>query len=179
MTAPLKKVNLVNGVSIDVSVVGPEAGAARERFTRVFNSVWGRLPASARTALAARWKIGAAVVFLTPRWKEQAGRLAQCSSGGLTFHFFSPALPRMTDDVLAECIVHELAHAFFYVTGDRYHCDDLDADLYGEPLQRRLAEALVRELVGAWGFQPRGLSQWTLDNNEWLEANASGQMQTS
>src|SRR5262249_49082357 len=104
------KVNLVNGVSIDVSVVGPEAGAAREQFTRVFNSVWGRLPASARAALAARWKIGAAVVFLTPRWKEQAGRLAQCSSGGLTFHFFSPALPRMTDDVLAECIVHELAH---------------------------------------------------------------------
>jgi len=179
MTPPLKKVNMIKDVQISLSPVGPDAAAVQDRFIRLFAAVWDRLPVSARSALAAKWLLSPAAVFLTNGWKEQAGRLAQCSVRGSMFHFFAPAVPRMSDEVLAECIVHELAHAYFYVTGDRYHCDDLDANLYGEPLQRRLAEALVRELVSFWGFQPRRLSQWTVDNNEWLQANASGPKPTA
>jgi hypothetical protein len=174
MGPPLKKVNMIKDVRISLSPVGPEAALAEERFIRVFNTAWGRLPMSARAVLAAKWRLSPAKVFLTHGWKEQGGRLAQCSAGGSMFHFFSPAALRMSDEILAECIAHELAHAFFYVSGDPYHCSDLDEDLYGEPLQRRLAEALVRELVAVWGFNPRSFSQWCVDNNTWLTANSGG-----
>jgi hypothetical protein len=80
----------------------------------------------------------------------------------------------MPDDVLAVCIAHELAHAFFYASGNPHHCGSLDDCLYDEPLHYRLAEALARELCDAWGFNPRLLGRWCVDHVAWLEANASG-----
>ena len=87
MAPPLKKVNMLKDVQISLSPVGPDAAAVQDRFIRVFAAVWDRLPVSARSALAAKWRLSPAAVFLTNGWKEQAGRLAQCSVRGSMSHF--------------------------------------------------------------------------------------------
>jgi hypothetical protein len=170
--ATLKEIKVIDNLQISLSPVGREATTAQDRFIRGFNSVWEHLPVLARAVLAARWHQFPATVYLTHGWKERDSRLAQCSANGSMFHFFSPAVSHMQDAILAECIAHELAHAFFYTTGDPHHCGGLDDRVYDKPLQERLADALARELVAVWGFSPRSLSQWCVDNRSWLEANA-------
>jgi hypothetical protein len=173
MTSSLKSIQLVAGVNICLAPVGPEADAAAAQFIKAFRSVWGQLPATAKAVLAAACHGRPATVFLTRRWTGQDGRLAQCAEQGSIFHFYSLALPRMPDDVLADCIAHELARAFFFATRDPYHCGGLNDSVYEKPLQYRLAEALTHELCDAWGFNPRLLSRWCADNVAWLEANAN------
>lgn len=173
MASSLKSIPLVAGVEINMSPVGAEANAAAARFEKVFGFVWSRLPTTASAALTAFWAAMPATVFLTRKWTGQGGRLAQCAAPGNIFHFYSPVLMRMPDDVLAVCIAHELAHAFFFLSGDPHHCGGLNDRLFDKALQYRLAESLARELCGSWGFSPRLIGQWCLDNGAWLEANVN------
>ncbi len=173
MAKALSKVEIIKGVPIALSVIGPEGVAAEKRFIEVFGTVWQRLPGPARFALLKKWGKVSGIAYLTPIWKQQWGKLAQCALTGSMFHFLSPAVARMSNAILGECISHELAHAFFYATGDPYHCGGSDNRFYSKDLQRRLAEALARDLVSSWGFNPRSLSQWCVDNADWLERYAS------
>jgi hypothetical protein len=174
MAHRLKKVKLIAQAEIYLTPVGLDAESAERRFIQIFNLVWDRLPQSARDALSVKWSIASARLYLTHTWREQGRRLAQCAFGGASFHFYSPAVHRMPDSILAECIAHELAHAFFYVTRDPYHCGGLNGQVYDKILQRRLAEALTRELVTVWGFNPGSLAEWCVNNSDWLESNANG-----
>lgn len=171
MSALPKSIAIVTGVNISLSPVGREGEAASAQFVKVFNSVWGRLPVAAKAALAGAWKVAPATVFLTSKWTGQAEKLAQCAAAGTLFHFHSRALSRMPEEVLAACIAHELAHAFFFATGDPHHCGGLDDRFYDKAIQQRFAEALSRELSEAWGFNPRLLGLWCVSNAAWLEAN--------
>ena len=162
----LPKIPLVAGVPAHVMAVAP---CDSDRFVRVFGQVWSRLPDWARQALLGKWQRVSAIVHLTNRWEEQAGRVAQCSLTGSQFHFLADSLALMSDEVLAACIAHELAHAYFYSANDPYHC----GNVLPEDVQRRLAESLGRELADVWGYPPRVLGQWCVQNREWLEANAS------
>jgi len=174
MTTSLNSIPLISRVNIKMSPVGPEADAASAQFAKVFSTVWARLPSPAKVSLTIAWRATPATIFLTKRWTGQVGRLAQCAGQGTILHFYSPALARMPDDVLAVCIAHELARAFLFTTGDPHHCGGLDDRLFDKTLQYRLAEALARGLCDAWGFNPRLLGRWCVENEAWFEANASG-----
>ena len=159
---------LVSGIDITVSPVGPEGVASAARFCNVFCNVWSQLPPIAKAVLATKWKDLPATVFLTAKWDCQGGRLGQCSANGHVFHFWSLALATISDEVLAVCIAHELAHAYFFATGDPHHCGGLPDQFFNKELQYRLAEALARELGEAWGFQHARLRQWCADNHAQL-----------
>jgi hypothetical protein len=163
----LKTVELIRGVPIRLAVVTKSDPA---RFKAAFADTWRKLPPYARSALRDYWNLsGGAIVFLTVNWTGCQRNLAQCSGAGGHLHFLSSVVDRLSDDLLRICIAHELAHAFFFATGDPYHC----GSPLPEEVREELAEALVHAISAVWGFAWREFSHWCVKNADWLEANAA------
>ena len=139
------------------------------RFKRVFMETWNRLHEDVRRVLVESWSDTGCDLYYTFVWKGIDTQLAQCTALGAALKFLKSAAEQMPDDVLACCIAHELAYAFFFAIRDPYHCD---SPLH-ENDRRRLAEALVREMCNIWGFPAQRLASWCVANQEWLERNAA------
>jgi len=164
--AELKTEVLIPGVPIRLAVV---TSSDPTRFRNAFLDTWRKLPQHARDILVVRWTISNGIVYLTVKWSGCDTRFAQCSVNGSQFHFLSSVIDHLPDDVLRICVAHELAHGFFFASGDPYHC----GIALPEDIRLRLAESLVHELCDIWGFPSRQLSRWCVDNANWLEKNAA------
>ena len=158
---PARNVELITGVSIFLDVYGR---IDARRFIAAFQDVWRSLPDYARQLLPVHWGHIDGLVILTNHWKGRGNRLAECTLNGMVFHFLAPAMDRMSDDVVRICIVHELAHAFFFAIGESFHC----GSSLPESVRVHLAESIVHEISAIWGFEWRRLGQWCIDNDQWL-----------
>ena len=162
----LRTIELIPDVSIRLAVV---SRIEPLRFKTVFLQVWEKIPFPARAKLVGYWSVLPATVYFTSDWQERGSRLAQCWARGSVFCFLASAIDRMSDMVMGISIAHELAHAYCFATNEPNHC--------GSPLPEAVryeqAEAIVRSICDLWGFCSRELSQWCLDNEEWLTTNAN------
>lgn len=119
----------------------------RQRFVRVWEDVWRRLPPDVRTAITAHWRSPT----MRAEWGDPSVRLvtslptewAHVTDSGMTMRVALAALMR-DGDWLSSLLAHELAHVWQAATGPVSARVDDDAR----------DESDVDWLLWQWGFAP-------------------------
>ncbi|MFQ5462237.1 MAG: hypothetical protein ACE5E5_06370 [Phycisphaerae bacterium] len=146
----------------------PSGHSEDARFCGVFRRTWRAIPPGARRRLLTHWhwRMGADTCYGSPRielfehWylvsHARPDTVGVCDMRGRRFRFSAPMLRHMPDEIAAELIAHELAHALQYAR-----------------LRPRLStetwEAEARDIERAWGFDPCGASAWYFTNEHRLD----------
>ena len=114
------------------------------RFARIFRGTWKSIPLSSRRRLLRHWRehdlrnklwggpeivLTNGVIFAEQRFQDSIGL---CRQWGHELSFFAPIVRRMPDGIVAELIVHELAHACQYAATPTFEVNSIDDDAWEE-----------------------------------------------
>ncbi len=127
-----------------------------DRFAVSFQVVWGRLPETVRTLLAAHWSVHRLDVILTalPAPWGRKGGFASAKPDGCGVYFWSEVLRDIPEEHLQTDIAHELAHIVFILSGEPGHT---------RPGYVK-AEWLITELLPQWGYDQVASDEWKFRN---------------
>lgn len=140
-----------------------------ERFARLWDETWRRLPLAVRRAIRRHWRspkaigygvIQSPLIELLDDWVvREEGGLGAVFRGGHQVRFAAEAVDAAPDDVVQDLIAHELAHVHQWAVGEM---ELLLADSEDPDFNYSEIELWADERVLEWGFSVTSIDEWSL-----------------
>jgi hypothetical protein len=134
-------------------------GGDGDRFARLFQEVFSRLPDNDRGIILRHW---AEAVYLSLElsnsWADHAEKLGNSAACGWELQFNAEEVDLAPEDAVRCLIAHELAHVYQYASGiNRTPGFEFESDAY--------------ERVKAWGFERRTWGNWEAKQQDKRDVN--------